>query len=82
MPPMYIAPMSATEDPSPELSEFGRSVAIVKAEGTMADRAIFTLEGEQWGRLAEILKRPSHVPADPLHLMLLMKDLREYLARP
>jgi uncharacterized protein (DUF1778 family) len=29
----------------------------------MADRTVFTLQDEQWGRLTEILDRPPRVPA-------------------
>lgn len=53
----------AAEESHRELSEFVRSAAVVEAERTMADRTVFTLQDEQWGRLREILDRPPRVPA-------------------
>ena len=53
----------AAEESNRELSEFVRSAAVVEAERTMADRTAFTMDDEQWDRLATILDRPPQVPA-------------------
>lgn len=53
----------AAEESNRELSEFVRTAAVLEAERTMADRAVFTLKDEQWDRLAQILDRPARVPA-------------------
>ncbi|HEX6667841.1 MAG TPA: DUF1778 domain-containing protein, partial [Solirubrobacterales bacterium] len=45
-----------------ELSEFIRSAAVLEAERILADRAVFTLDDEQWDRFQEILDRPPRIP--------------------
>lgn len=52
----------AADEADRELSEFIRAAAVLEAERILADRTVFTLADEQWGRFQEILDRPPRVP--------------------